>query len=205
MRPPSDELDWRSSSSTEPVVAVHGQPFVIREESPPTTVGGGRVLHPSAEQRVRRRDRSEIARLKQLASHEPQNRMAAAMAKSGFSSWTEPALCRESGVSIHEVEATVERLHVMGSLVTIPVGPRRNVRVLPEVVEELEARVLRAIARLHEASPRFSAIARSRVASSLDDLENSSIVDSNNRTDSSQKVRLWLTSVSSRSPATNRG
>ena len=31
----------------EPVVAVHGQPFVLRIESPPATIGGGRVIGPS--------------------------------------------------------------------------------------------------------------------------------------------------------------
>ena len=30
----------------EPVVAVHGQPFVLRAESPPATLGGGRVVQP---------------------------------------------------------------------------------------------------------------------------------------------------------------
>ena len=49
---------WKATSShrrahrlgqlflAEPVVAVHGQPFVLREESPPATLGGGRVLQP---------------------------------------------------------------------------------------------------------------------------------------------------------------
>ncbi|HEX8202328.1 MAG TPA: selenocysteine-specific translation elongation factor, partial [Isosphaeraceae bacterium] len=39
----------------EPVVAVHGQPLILREASPPATLGGGRVLQPLA-RRVRRRD-----------------------------------------------------------------------------------------------------------------------------------------------------
>ena len=40
-----------------PVAAVHGQPFVIREESPPGTLGGGRVLRPTGPRirRIRRR------------------------------------------------------------------------------------------------------------------------------------------------------
>jgi selenocysteine-specific elongation factor len=45
-----------------------------------------------------------------------------------------------------------------------------------EIAAELEGRVLRAIARLHEASPRFSAIARVRVASALADLQNDGLV-----------------------------
>ena len=37
-------------------------------------------------------------------------------------------------------------------------------------------RVLRALGRLHQASPRFSTIARARVASALADLENDALV-----------------------------
>ena len=54
----------------EPVVAVHGQPFVVREESPPATLGGGRVLQPLA-RRLRRRDQVAIDRLGRLRSADP--------------------------------------------------------------------------------------------------------------------------------------
>ena len=57
----------------EPVVAVHGQPFVLREESPPATLGGGRVLQPVA-RRLRRRDQVAIARLSRLRSSDPLDR-----------------------------------------------------------------------------------------------------------------------------------
>jgi hypothetical protein len=40
---------------TEPVMAVHGQLFVLRSESPPSTLGGGLVIQPLAG-RIRRRD-----------------------------------------------------------------------------------------------------------------------------------------------------
>lgn len=175
--PASDKPQLAQLFLHRAVATVHGQPFVIRDESPPATVGGGRVLHPSARQRIRRRDRSEIARLKQLGSHEAHDRIAAAMASFGFSNWTDPELSRESGVSIGEVGTIVETLAAIGSLVTVPLGPRRDIRVLNQVLEEMETRVLRTIARLHEASPRFSAIARTRVVSSLADLDNDSIVE----------------------------
>ena len=67
-----------SSSLAEPVVAVHGQPFVLRAESPPATLGGGRVLQPSA-RRYRRRDRAAIERLERLRSADPLDRVRAAL------------------------------------------------------------------------------------------------------------------------------
>ena len=52
----------------EPVVAVHGQPFVLRIESPAATIGGGRVIGPSL-RRLRRTDQTAIARLARLRSN----------------------------------------------------------------------------------------------------------------------------------------
>jgi selenocysteine-specific elongation factor len=66
----------------EPVVAVHGQPFVLREESPPATLGGGVVLQPSAA-RLRRRDRGPIDRLHRLRSPDPAVRLSAVLAFMG--------------------------------------------------------------------------------------------------------------------------
>ena len=159
-----------------PVAAVHGQPFVIREESPPATVGGGRVLAPVARRRIRRRDRPEIDRIGRLATGEPSGRIAAALASYGLGGWTESILARDSGVPIAAVASTVRGLETSGALVELPVGPRRSAKVLAEVAAELEGRALRAIGRLHQASPRSSGIARARVASALADLENDALV-----------------------------
>lgn len=159
----------------EPVVAVHGQPFVIREESPPATLGGGRVLRPTG-RRIRRRDVPAIDRLARLASPDPTRRIAAALAFQGLSHWTDRKLARNAGLPIGDVAPAVEALGASGVLVTLPVGPRRTARLLAEVAAELEGRVLRALSRLHEATPRFSAIARARVASALADLEDDALV-----------------------------
>jgi selenocysteine-specific elongation factor len=160
----------------EPVVAVYGQPFVIREESPPSTLGGGRVLHPSAGRRIRRRDRAELDRIGRLASPDAKTRVTAALASYGLTGWTERGLTRDSGVPISQLGSIIEALRVEKSLVSVPIGPRRSAMVLAEVVEALEDRVLRAIARLHEATPRFSSIVKGRVASALADLENDALV-----------------------------
>jgi selenocysteine-specific elongation factor len=160
----------------EPVAAVHGQPFVIREESPPATLGGGRVLVPVARRRIRRRDLAEVERLRRLTSADQSTRIAAALASYGLAGWTDRMLVRDSGVPIGEVGRAVAGLEASGTLVGLPIGPRRTARVLTEVVEDLEGRVLRAIVRLHEASPRSSAIARARVASALADLDNDALV-----------------------------
>ena len=160
----------------EPVASVHGQPFVIREESPPSTLGGGRVLQPSGGKRIRRRDLREIDRLTRLASPDPSTRIAATLASSRLANWTDRGLARASGVPIGDIGPAVEALANSVTLMKLPIGSRRTALVLAEVVAEWEDRVLRALARLHQASPRHSTIARARVASALADLDNDALV-----------------------------
>lgn len=159
----------------EPVVAVHGQPFVLRAESPPATLGGGRVLQPTA-RRLRRRDRDVLERLNRLTSPDPVDRTAAALAFRGVRPWTDLDVCRETGVPIDEVPAVLERLATSGALIDLPIGPGRSMRVMAEVAADLEDRVLRALARLHAAHPRQSSIRRAHVISALPDLAGDALV-----------------------------
>jgi selenocysteine-specific elongation factor len=159
----------------KPVAAVHGEPFVLRAESPAATLGGGRVLQPLA-RRLRRSDTAGIARLAQLRAASPIERVGAALAGLGLESWTERTICRDAGVPIGEIPALLESLMHSGRMVEIPLGPRRSRRLLADVAADLEDRLLRALQRLHQASPRQSAIAWSRIAAALAYLEDDSLV-----------------------------
>jgi selenocysteine-specific elongation factor len=159
----------------EPVVAVHGQPFVLRIESPPATIGGGRVIAPSSP-RLRRTDQAAVARLDRLRSREPSDRLRGALASLGLRTWTEKRISALAGLPVTDVESSVASLAASGALVDLPLGPRRTIRLLEESVAALEDRVLRALARLHEAHPRQSAIPRARLEAALPDLENKTLV-----------------------------
>jgi selenocysteine-specific elongation factor len=159
----------------EPVAAVSGQPFVLREESPPATLGGGRVLQPSA-RRLRRRDKASVERLARLGVPDPQERAAAALSFFGLHPWTDRDLCREAGLTLDEVPRVIAALAGSGGLTELPVGPRRSVRLLAGFVADLEDRVLRALGRLHAARPRQTAIPRSHVAAELPDLDSDALV-----------------------------
>ncbi len=160
---------------SEPIMAVHGQPFVLRAESPPETLGGGRILQPSA-RRVRRRDQYVRDRLRRLGSDDPLERTAAALGFLGLTPWTDLDLCREAGLSLAEVEPVLQRLEAAGTLTTLPLGPRRSCRVMTEVVDELEDRFLRALGRVHQARPRQSSIRRSDVFGELPDLSQDALI-----------------------------
>ena len=161
---------------SEPVAAVHGQPFVLREESPPATLGGGLVIQPVA-RRIRRRDTTMIARVRRLTDAEPAVRVATAVGFTGVAPWTDRSLSRDSGVAEVEVTRVVGDLAAAGHLVEIALGPRRATHLVTETVHDLEDRVLRTLGRLHAASPRQAAIVRARVAAALADVGNDALVD----------------------------
>lgn len=158
-----------------PVVAVSGQPFVIRQESPPATLGGGRVLQPSA-RRVRRRDHAAVERLGRLRDPDPVTRARAALHGFGRSAWTDRDLAREAGLTIAEVSSVDAALADSGELIELPVGPRRTVRLTTQSVVDLEDRIVRALGRLHEARPRQSTVPRSYIAAELPDLESDALI-----------------------------
>jgi selenocysteine-specific elongation factor len=158
-----------------PVVAVYGQPFVLREESPPATLGGGRVLQPLA-RRVRRRDQAALARLNRLRLADPLERLSAALAFLGLKPWTERGLSALTGLPIDQVSPLLDRLTGAGALVDVPIGPRRSVRILAEFVVDLEDRVFRALGRLHEGRPRHSAIPRAHLSAELPDLGSDALI-----------------------------
>ncbi len=159
----------------EPVVAVGGQPFVLRAESPSATLGGGRVLQPLS-RRLRRRDAPTLSKIERLRSPIAVDRVSAALALRGLQPSTEAILSRDTGLDLDRVRTAMAELSASGEVVELPLGPRRSVRVLKEAATELEDRVLRALGRLHQARPRQSAIRRSHVAAALPDLESDALV-----------------------------
>ena len=159
----------------QPIVAVHGEPFVLREESPPATLGGGRVVQPVS-RRYRRRDLTTIERLRRLDSSDPLDRLRAALTFLGLVSWSERRLSALTGLAVNQIDAGLSALANSGALVELPLGPRRSLRVLTDFVADLEDRVLRALGRLHAAHPRHSAIPRTHVAAALPDLASDALV-----------------------------
>ncbi|WP_165250372.1 selenocysteine-specific translation elongation factor [Paludisphaera soli] len=162
-------------SLAEPVAAVYGEPFVLRAESPPATVGGGRVLQPTA-RRVRRRDAAEVARIGRMGDPGPMGRAAVALMATGLDPWTTRDLVREAGLNESEAPAAIESLAAGGILVELPLGPRRSTRVPVERVADLESRILRVVGRLHEARPRLSTVRRPHIASALPDIGNEALI-----------------------------
>ena len=158
-----------------PVVAVYGQPLILRQESPPMTLAGGRILQPVA-RRIRRRDQPAIQRVDQLRSSDPMERLTAALAVLGLAPWTENQLCARTGLSADCIRQSMNYLTDMGTLVEVPLGPKRSVSLLADVITDLEERIVRALGRLHAARPRLSAIPYAHLAAELPEVCNDTLI-----------------------------
>ncbi len=159
----------------EPAVALAHEPFILREESPPATLGGGKILQTSAG-RIRRKDVSAISRLQGLQCSDPVERVTESLASFGLGIWTELTLCRESAVPLDMLKPILDDLGRSGAVVDLPVGSRRTTRLTADVVADLEDRVERALGRLHLANPRQTAVRRSHVLAALPDLPGEAMV-----------------------------
>jgi selenocysteine-specific elongation factor len=158
------------------VVAVSDQPFILREESPAATLGGGLVARPTG-RRTRRRDRPGISRLARRASPEPDVRLLAALEDQGAAIGLPLDLCRETGIPLDRLADRLAALAEAGQIAEVVAPGRRLLGMARGVLEEAEGRVARSLARLHERWPRQSAIRRIHLAASLPDLADSGLAD----------------------------
>ena len=159
-----------------PVVAAHAQPFVLRIESPPATIGGGRVIWPSA-RRIRRSDHVAIARLERLRSNEPERRLRGALAFLGPGTWSERRLCALTGLRAAEVESSLASLSASGGLIELPVGPAASPSAC-STKRSPRSRIVFCVPwpGCIEAHPRQSTIPRAKLVAALPDLENKTFV-----------------------------
>jgi selenocysteine-specific elongation factor len=158
----------------EPAVAGWGQPLVVRSESPMTTIGGGRVLDPSAA-KIRRGDEASLKYAADLRSSDEARRAAAALFLAGLRSWRPEALARTAGIS--DIELATRRLVESGDLLELRLSPTRTIQLHREVFERLGERILHVLEKMHEREPLHSLLDRSRLASRFDYLGEAGLFD----------------------------
>ncbi|MFM7844932.1 MAG: SelB C-terminal domain-containing protein, partial [Planctomycetota bacterium] len=155
-------------------VATWSQPFVARRESPVETIGGGRVLDPEPG-RLRRSEAADLAELEALQLGDEERRAAAAIALRGTRPWQPLDLIRLAGISQPELQ--VERLRAGRQLVEIPLSPQRRLLVHRRAAERLCERVVAVLSRLHADHPLKLSVERTKVASRLEYLGETAILD----------------------------
>lgn len=136
----------------EPVTAVWGQPFVLRDSSAEHSIGGGQVVQPTAT-KVRRRHIEAIEQIERLWSDKPEVRAIAVAWFANFAGFAPTDLVREAGFAPEMVDSLVAQLVSNGALVELTLASNRRLVMSAERVAELETRVLETLARLHAEHP----------------------------------------------------
>jgi selenocysteine-specific elongation factor len=151
----------------EPVTAVWGQSFVLRDSSAEHTLGGGQVVQPTAA-KVRRRHIEAIEQIERLWSESPEVRARAVAWFAGFRGFAPSDLVREAGIGPDRVEALVGHLVANEQLVELALPSHRRLLVHAERIGELETSVLDVLAALHAENALMTTHDRQKALARLD-------------------------------------
>lgn len=134
----------------EPAVAIWRQPFVVRSESPVTTVGGGVVLSPDAA-RIRRPQEQDLSMLGRMLSPEPRDRAEASAYFADLTGWDSASLNRNAGIVDHR--ATAKQLVDDGVVEKIAVSNAREMMLHTAALDRLGSRICESLTKLHDQTP----------------------------------------------------
>ena len=151
----------------EPVTAVWGQPFVVRDSSAEHTLGGGQVVQPNAT-KVRRRHIEAIEHIEKLWADSPETRALAVAWFASSHGFAPTDLVRAAGVAPDHVEALVAQLTSAGKLAELTLASNRRLLVHAGRVTELETRVLDTLAAMHAENPLMTTHDRQKALARLD-------------------------------------
>lgn len=173
----------------EPAVAVWNQPFVVRRQSPMETIGGGRVLSPTA-RRIKKATPLDLKMISDLSSDDPVVRSSASVYLADDLDWSPNALSRSAGVV--NVDEVYEQLSSSDELIEIKVSLTRSVIIHRDRFKGLSDRLMKTLERLHKSQPlrfthprsvvnvEFSYLAQPELLSLvIDDLKNRKKVNAN--------------------------
>jgi selenocysteine-specific elongation factor len=140
-----------------PVVAAHGQRFIIRNETAQATLGGGRVIRPVS-RRLRARDEAETAALTRAEDADAFVRYEEAVRSAGFETASSISMACQIGVEPEEVSRLAERLRAAGRVEQI--ATTRQVH--RDVLLSTQERALAYLKRHHVASPQEPGVLKDR-------------------------------------------
>lgn len=158
-----------------PVTATWGQPLVLRDASGRTTLGGGRVIQPTA-RKIRRRHTEDLEHLERQAGDDADTRCRMACWFAGFSGVSPGALVRDAGLAAGAACQWIATGQSSGQLLEIPAGGTRRVVLEADRVVELESRLLSTADKLHNKFPLLGHHERQKVEAGLDYLEDPPLV-----------------------------
>ena len=133
-----------------PTVSSWGQPFVIRQESPMITLGGGRILDPHAAP-LKRSTPLELEHIGKLGTANELDRCEAAIFLDDSFAWSAIQLPATTGVFLPG--ELIAKLYESGRLIEITVSASRKITMHRQRFEQLAEQIKNALKKLHAAHP----------------------------------------------------
>ncbi len=130
----------------EPVIAAHGQRFILRDESATRTIGGGLLLRCSPKRR-RIRGPGAVAALETLESDSDESRVEEVLRFAGFGQLSDLTVSAEAGVALDAVPAILGRLEQGGRRVAVESGGQP---IILAALDSVADRAVRWLKRFHE-------------------------------------------------------
>ena len=158
----------------QPAVAVWNQPFVIRNQSPVETIGGGRVLAPNS-RRLKKPSEFDLKMVGQLSSDDPVERASASVYLADDLNWTADQLSRSAGIV--DTAAVFEQLKTAGEVIEIQVTITRTVIIHKARFDQLTQRVMKTLERMHAQAPLRFNHPRSALAVEFNYLDQPELLD----------------------------
>ena len=151
------ETAWAQLRLDRPVFCLHGDAFIIRQFSPATTIGGGRLLNPLA---VKHKvtDRRACALLQSLERGDMSERLSGLVALHPEQMMGVRELNAALGLAAGELQHHCEQAAAAGSLRIIPAP--LPVLAIPAVIESLKEETVSLIERFHLDNPLLRGISR---------------------------------------------
>lgn len=160
----------------EPVLTVYGQPFVVRNPSATTTLGGGQVLQPTPG-KIRRRHVEVLERVQILWSSRDELERANTVARfQGKQGVTVVDLVRNAGILPDAAEMALRTNEANGSLKWVVNHEGKEVLLHAGVIHEIQDQLKNVMAQLHADHPLMSTHDRQKVQAQLDYFGDEAIV-----------------------------
>ena len=147
-----------------PVIALPGDRFILRRQSPPMTIAGGTVLH-NAPPKLRRMAPETRRRYERLASPEPAERVRVLVEEAGPAGCDAARLRSRTGLAYAAASSPMADLVSGGAILALPTTPTRY--VARAEVDALRRAVVDALEAFHRREPLREGLAREEVRARL--------------------------------------
>jgi selenocysteine-specific elongation factor len=147
-----------------PVLALPGDRFILRRQSPSMTIAGGTVLH-NAPPKLRGLAQEIRQRYERLADPDPASRLRAIIEEGGAAGLDATTLRARTGMDEHATATLLEGSVRAGEVILLAVTPRRYLD--RKTGEALRAGVIGALEEFHRREPLREGLAREEIRTRL--------------------------------------